>query len=98
MDTPRIRMSHAKGEFAPNTFGDFDWVKKHEKELRETYGECLAIVCEKQVIGTGQTYQEAVEDAERNLPSQFGVITPVLVSLYRRQPFYRVRPHIAEDN
>jgi hypothetical protein len=39
MDTPRIRLSHAKGETPPNTYADFDWVRRNEKQLLEQYGE-----------------------------------------------------------
>ena len=98
MDTPRIKMTHAYGEVAPNTFSDFDWARHNEKELLERYGECVAIIYEKRVVGTGETYTEAVENAERNLPAEFGVITPVLVFLHHRQPFYRVRPDPMSDD
>ena len=97
MDTPRIRMGHAYGEVAPNTFADFAWIRRNEKALLEKYGECSIIVYKEQVIGVGDTYQEAIEDAERNLPSDMGVVTPVHEWLHHRQPFFRVYP-VNKDN
>lgn len=38
------------------------------KELPEKYGECSLLVYKEQVMGTGTTYREAVEDAENKLP------------------------------
>ncbi len=92
MDTPRIRMGHAYGETPPNVFSDFDWIRHHEKELLEKYGECSIIVYKEQVLGVGTTYDEALEDAERNLPPDVGVVTPVHERLHHRQPFFRVYP------
>jgi hypothetical protein len=92
MDTPRIRLSHAKGETPPNSYSDFDWVRQNEKQLLAQYGEGILIVYEKRVLGTGQTYQEAVEDAERNLAPEIGTVTPIMAFLHdRRHPFSRLR-------
>jgi len=55
MDTPRIRMSHPYGQTPPNVFSDYDWVRRHEKELLEQYGECSIIVYKEQVIGVGDS-------------------------------------------
>jgi hypothetical protein len=93
MDTPRIQLGHPYGETPPNTYADFDWVRRNEKTLLEQYGECILIVYQKQVLGTGQTYQEAVEDAERNLPPEVGVITPVLTFLHPPTVIFRGWPY-----
>jgi hypothetical protein len=90
MDTPRIRMSHAYGQTPPNVFTDFDWVRRHEKELLEKYGENSIIVFQQQVIGVGPTYDTALEDAERNLPPAIGEVTPIHERLVKRQPFMRI--------
>lgn len=92
MDTPRIRMGHAKGEVFPNVFSDFAWVREHREELLETYGECIVLVYEKQVIGTGHTIQEAAEDAERNLPPDVSEVTPITEFLHDRRKSYFLRP------
>jgi hypothetical protein len=97
MDTSRIQTSHAKGETPPNTFDDFAWAREHEAELLDQYGECVLMVYEKQVLGSGQTMQEAEADAERNLPPDAQVVTPVTVFLHRRHPFFRVRPVAKAD-
>jgi hypothetical protein len=91
MDTPRIKMGHAYGEVYPNVFSDFAWVREHRDDLLETYGECVILVYEKQVIGKGHTIQEAAEEAERTLPAAIHEITPITEFLHHRHPFYRVR-------
>jgi hypothetical protein len=66
MDTSRIKIHHRKGEVAPNTFGDMEWVRTHRSQLREVYG------------GYMETLQDAREDAEQNLPPEVSQITPVM--------------------
>lgn len=90
--TSRVKMTHRQGERPRNVVGDFDWVHHHEKELLEKYGEQSIIVYKEQVIGVGETYALAVEDAERNLPPDVTEVTPVHVMLERRNPFVRARP------
>jgi hypothetical protein len=96
MTTTRIRLSHAAGEAAPNTFSDFQWVRHNEKQLLEQYGECVILVFEEKVIGTGQTIDAAVADAEQQLSPDVGEVTPILEFLHPRQPFFRVRSKQAE--
>lgn len=91
MTATRIRLSHAAGEAAPNTFTDFQWVRRNEKQLLQQYGECVILVFREQVIGTGQTIDAAVDDAEQHLPADTGEVTPILDFLHPRQPFFRVR-------
>lgn len=88
----RIKMSHAYGETPKNAFTDFDWVRRHEKELLEQYGECSIIVYKEQVLGVGATYEAAVDNAEANLPMEMGEVTPVHERLRYRNPLLRIRP------
>ena len=67
-------MSHVYGETPRNVFSDFDWIHLHEKELLEKYGECSIIVYKEQVLGVGATYDEALANAEQNLPLEMGAI------------------------
>jgi hypothetical protein len=97
MSESRLVMGHPKGEHPPNTFEDFAWVREHEAELLDTYGEGFVLVFEKQVIGFGKTYQAALADAESKLPPKGPPVTPITTTLWRRQPFFRVRPHLEED-
>lgn len=92
MAKSRVRTGYTEGEIPANTSSDFDWVHAHETELLEKYGEAMILVYQQRVIGVGQTYQEMVEDAERNLPSDVTEATPITYFLYRRHPFFRVRP------
>jgi hypothetical protein len=75
--TSRIKMTHAYGETPKNVFTDFDWVRRHEKELLEQYGECSIIVYKEEVLGVGATYKEAVADTEAKLPPEIGTVTPI---------------------
>lgn len=92
MTTSQIRMTHQYGETPTNVFSDFDWIHLHEQELLEKYGECSLIVYQQQVLGVGDTYESALQDAERNLPLEIGDITPVHRRIFYRKPFLRVRP------
>lgn len=91
MSSSRIRMTHPYGQTPPNTFSDFDWIKRNEKALLEQYGECTIIVFKEQVIGKGTTYDEAVENAEHQLAPDVGLVTPVHYMLRQRHPFLRIR-------
>ena len=88
----RIRMGHPYGQTPPNTYSDFDWIRRHEQELLEKYGEYSIIVYQQQVIGVGPTYAAALENAERNLAPATGEITPVHQWLCHRNPMLRVHP------
>jgi len=70
-------MTHPYGETPKNVFTDFDWVRRHEKELLEKYGEVSVIVYKEEVLGVGETYEEAVADAEAKLPPEVDEVTPV---------------------
>jgi hypothetical protein len=92
MDTTHIRMSHRYGETPSNIFSDFDWIRRHEKELLAQYGECSLIVYQAQVLGVGATYEAALMNAEQNLPPDSPIITPVHRRIFYRHPFFRIRP------
>jgi hypothetical protein len=93
----RIQMGHPHGQTPPNTYTDFDWIRRHENELLEKYGECSIIVYKERVLGVGATYAAALENAEHNLPPDMTNITPVHQWLYRRQPFFNIYPEAAHD-
>lgn len=93
MSNSQIKMSYEYGEKTPpNIYTDRDWVRENEQELLETYGERSILVYNKQIVGVGETYQTAIEDAERRIAPDAGIITPLHIWLHRRQPFYRVLP------
>jgi hypothetical protein len=91
----RVRVWHHEGEVSPNTWADFEWIRQHRKELLEQYGECMLLVFNQQVTGTGQSLEEAEANAERNAPPEPPEITPVLYLLAHRHPFLRAR--VARD-
>ncbi len=93
MNTKRIRVSYARDEETPpNIFSDHDWVRRNEKALLDQYGERCIVVYKETVIGVGDTYEAAVEDAEQRLPAEVGEVTPIVELLHHRHPFLRVRP------
>jgi len=93
MTNGRIRVSYAHDEpTPPNLFTDHDWVRRNEQMLLDQYGEQCSVVYQQKVIGNGNTYETAVENAEHSLAPDAGVITPVVELLHHRHPFLRVRP------
>jgi len=98
MSTSRIRMTHKYGETPKNVFSDFEWIFENKKELIEKFGECHVIVYQEKVLGVGATYQEALENAERDLPPDMGEITPVHHWVGYRHPFLRAYPTPKADN
>lgn len=92
MSTTSIRMSDAYGQTPPSVFTDFDWIHRNEKELLAKYGECSLIVYKEQVLGIGNSYDEALEDAKRNLSPDLGEITPVHRKIFYRRLLNKVRP------
>jgi hypothetical protein len=91
MDTARIRMTDPYGPSPRNVFTDFDWIHRHESELLQQYGERHIIVYHEQVIGVGDTYAAAIQDAEANVAPDSGEITPVHKKLHYKIPFSRIR-------
>ena len=82
MSTSHIKMSYEYGEKTPpNFYTDRDWVREHEQELLEQYGECSILVYQEQVVGVGDTYQAAITDAERRISPDAGIITPLYGSI-----------------
>jgi hypothetical protein len=64
----RIRITHSYGEPIPeHVIQDHHWVHEHLNELIEQYGRCYMLVYNEQVLGTGKTWQEAINAAEENL-------------------------------
>ena len=92
VSSSRIRMRDPYGQTPPNVLSDFDWIRRHENELIEKYGERSIIVYREKVIGVGNLYAEALQDAEGNLPGDSPEITPVHQELRHRHPFLKIRP------
>lgn len=88
----RIRTSHPAGHTPPNVFSDHDWIRRHQQALIEEYGEVFIVVYKEQVLGIGDTRDEAIENAERNLPDDVEFVTPLVDRLYIPNPFMRIVP------
>jgi hypothetical protein len=84
-----LKMGHAYGEVSPNTFADFQWLRAHRQDLLQQYGEVSVLVYNQKVIGVGQSYAEAMANAEHNLLNELGVITPIYDVLTHRGSIYR---------
>ena len=96
MTPSRIRLSYSRDEKTPpNIFSDHDWVRHNETELLEKYGERFIVVFQEEVLGVGDTYESALEDAEKNLPPEITEATPVVELLHHRHP--EIRGHHADS-
>ncbi len=93
----RLRMSHPKHGTPPNVYDDYDWIRRNERQLREQYGEGFIVVYQRQVIGVGETYDSAITDAEQRLPADVEEITPVVDTLEKRHPFFRLTPKVLQE-
>jgi hypothetical protein len=75
----RIQIAFPNEEPMPaNMLTDFDWVKSNRDNLLEKYGSCIVVVYEQALLGVGDTYLEAIANAEKNLPDNPEIITPVV--------------------
>ena len=94
----RVHMGHEWGGVAPNTWGDFEWARTHHNELLAQYGTCVALIYQQKVIGTGATYEEALENAETNLAPDINEATPILYLINHRHRLYRVVTPLINPN
>jgi hypothetical protein len=74
----RIKLSHKRGEVAPNTWDDIEWIRQNRNKLYQELGASIILVYEKSVIGKGQSLEEASQDAEANLAPEIKEISPVI--------------------
>jgi len=88
----RVRLGHPPGQVPPNTWADFRWAHEHEAALLAEFGERIVLIYQEQVIGVGDSIDEAAAVAESNLPPEITEITPITYFLSERQPFFRVHP------
>lgn len=92
MNGSRIKTWHQYGEPTPTqVFTDSDWVFGHQKELLEKYGPCHVVAWHEQVLGHGETYDSAIEDAERNLPPEIEQIEATVIWIGQRLRIARVQ-------
>ncbi len=92
MTRSRIRTSGPLEErIAPHILKDHDWIHDHRDALIDQYGECYMIVYQQQVLGTGTTRDEALENAEANLSPEIEEITAMVEWVGQRIPFGRLR-------
>lgn len=96
----RLKTSYAKEEPIPaNMPADFEWVKKNRDSLVEKYGACLIVIYQQEVLGTGETYAEAIANAEKNLLASPEVITPIVKPIgYGSFRLRQVRRNETQDN
>lgn len=78
--------------YSPNVYEDYEWVRRNERHLRDKYGEIFVVVYRQKVIGTGSTYEDALKNADSNLPIEVEQVTPIVESLEKWQPFFQVHP------
>jgi hypothetical protein len=93
---PKLKMSHAKGEVADNTFDDIQWVRDHWQTLLKQYGEVSILVYQQAVIGVGNTYAEAIANAENQLSDDSD--TPVTPIHERLRPRLRLHRMVRQES
>lgn len=75
----RLKVSFPQGEkLPPNFANDYAWFKENRNALSEKYGSAVVVVYENQLLAVGATYQEALSNAENNLPDSPEIITPIV--------------------
>jgi hypothetical protein len=75
----RIKTGFTPEERMPaNMPADFAWLKANRDALAEKYGRCMIVIYEKQVLGVGESYADALANAETNLPESPEIITPIV--------------------
>jgi hypothetical protein len=86
----RIKTGFTPEERMPaNMPDDFAWLKANRDALAEKYGRCMIVIYDKQVLGTGESYAEALTNAESNLPASPEIITPIVEPI--GYPSFRLR-------
>lgn len=66
---PKFRTNVAFGEPTPKSyFEGMSWIRANRRQLVEQYGDCYIVVYNEKVLATGQTYQEAMSNAENDAP------------------------------
>jgi hypothetical protein len=78
MATLKINISGGPDKMPPNTAPDFEWARENRKALFEQHGRCVALIYKQHVVGTGETIDEAVENADKALPLDAEMITPIV--------------------
>ena len=74
----RIKITFPENEKPANILSDLNWVSDNRSALYKKYGEVVIVVYEKEVIGIGQDYDEALADAETHVNANVEFITPVV--------------------
>jgi hypothetical protein len=91
VNTPRVKISHEYGEMYSNIHSDLAWAGQHRETLLEQFGVCVALVYQQHIVGTGETIEAAVEDAENRLPAETSQITPAVFLIAPRNRLHRVK-------
>lgn len=74
-----IKTSYQEHEPRPeNIAKDALWLSENRVSLYETYGDCVLLIYHEQVIGKGDSVQEAIADAQQRLEGQTGTVTPIV--------------------
>lgn len=86
----RVKTGHEKGVVYPNVWSDFEWARENLAELYAKYGTCVALIYEKQVIGIGQTIEDAEQNAEKELAAEISEVTPITYFINKPENRYRL--------
>jgi hypothetical protein len=85
----RIKIGFAKDEPTPaSVFHDLAWVSDNRLDLYQKYGRCYVLVYQEEIIGTGKTIDEAIQDADSRLSPEIELITPAIGSVFNPHESY----------
>jgi hypothetical protein len=73
-------------------------VREHEEELVEQYGPCYIIVHNGEVLGTGKTYQGAIDNAEANLSSDSESVDVIVDWIGQHYSIFTLSPVVDNDH
>jgi hypothetical protein len=95
----RIRTYGPHGEPIPqHIFVDHDWVREHEDQLVEQFGACYIIVHQGEVLGTGKTYQEAIDNAEVNLSPDSEAVEVIVDWIGQHYSTFSISPVVNQNH
>lgn len=94
-----LKVTFQRDEPIPdNHLADHQWWRVQFDSLLARYGDCFVVIFNEEVIGTGPTYQAAIENAEQNplWQDKDVTITPVVerVSATAYNPWVTTRQTI----
>lgn len=88
MESSRIKLGAPLNEPTPAyIFDDLRWLRENRNNLLQQYGECVILIHNHEVVGYGETINDAVQDAENKLSPDVESIMPIIEVLKYEKDF-----------